>query len=179
MTIVTALLGHTSQETAFIIADYPFGFKLRCRMRCWLETHPKKGVRFMTQTTNPKAAGGVWNKPKASTYACVAGGMYLDENGHVQWTNVNEYTNAEKALEFAKAFGDSSDRALLTWAKMKAKFSEGLLSGRVVHTINGVHKPLTETEKAEHEKDARAWGEVVAVLTSKTDGQTLTSEVSA
>ena len=28
---------HISPETAYVIDDYPYGFRLRCRIRYWLE----------------------------------------------------------------------------------------------------------------------------------------------
>ncbi|MGH3986847.1 MAG: hypothetical protein ACRDTZ_05960 [Pseudonocardiaceae bacterium] len=84
---VQVLNGHTGRETAYLVEDYPYSFKLRCKIRYWIET-ASKGVakgqrRFMAQTTNPKRPGEVWNTPKASTYSPVAV-MYLDEVGHVQ-----------------------------------------------------------------------------------------------
>ncbi len=82
------LTGHTSPETAFVVDDYPYGFRLRCQIRYWLEHCPKKGTRFCSQTTNPKVLGTVWNKPKKSTY-CMTGVMFADEKGHVQWTTAN------------------------------------------------------------------------------------------
>ena len=78
---------HISSETAYVVEDYPYGFRLRCRMRYWLEVHPKRGVRLMSQTSNPKKPGLVWNKPKASTYARFGGALYLDDEGHVQWAD--------------------------------------------------------------------------------------------
>ena len=64
--------GHTSAETAFVIDDYPYGFRLRCQRRVWVEQATKgtyKGFyRFVSQTTNPKKQGTVWNKPHAGTY---------------------------------------------------------------------------------------------------------------
>src|SRR6516165_4444148 len=61
------LSGHISPETAYVVEDYPYGLRLRCRIRYWLEHTPKRGFRFWSQTTNPKR-GNIWNKPKASTY---------------------------------------------------------------------------------------------------------------
>ena len=77
-----ALHGHDSQETAYIVDDYPYGFRLRCKIRYWIETKKGQGQRFCSQTTNPKAQGEVWNKPKKGTYSVVMG-MFLDENNHV------------------------------------------------------------------------------------------------
>lgn len=78
------LEGHVSPETAYVVDDYPYGFRLRCKIRYWLEHKPGHGVRLVSQTTNPKRPGEIWNKPKASTYCTFSGCMYLDDNGHVQ-----------------------------------------------------------------------------------------------
>jgi hypothetical protein len=43
------------------------------------------GTRLMSQTTNPKVAGEVWNKPKGSTYASGLAVLFLDAQGHLSW----------------------------------------------------------------------------------------------
>ena len=93
MEVKQILSGHVSPETAYVVADYPYGFRLRCQIRYWLEYKPKQGVRLVSQTTNPKR-GDVWNKPKASTYCRFGGCMFLDENDHVQWSGLTEYGDA-------------------------------------------------------------------------------------
>jgi hypothetical protein len=84
---VKVLNGHTAPESAFVVEDYPYGFRLRCKIRFWIETATKgtkKGQqRVVSQTTNPKAAGEVWNKPKFSVYHGMAI-LLLDDQGHVQ-----------------------------------------------------------------------------------------------
>jgi len=77
------LAGHTSPETAFVVDDYPYGFRLRCKIRYWLETKKGHGQRFMSQTTNPKRAEEFWNKPKAGTYHVIAVMVRDESNGHV------------------------------------------------------------------------------------------------
>ena len=96
------LTGHVSPETAYVVEDYPYGFRLRCQIRYWLEHDARRGFRFVSQTTNPKR-GNVWNKPKASTYCKFGGCMLLDEAGHVTWTGLSEYCNGAEA----KAWSDS------------------------------------------------------------------------
>lgn len=91
----TLLKGHVSPETAYLVEDYPYG-GLRCKMRYWLEYSKTFGVRLMSQTTNPRK-GGIWNKPKASTYGRYGGVMFLDEKGHVQWSYLHEYMDAKEA----------------------------------------------------------------------------------
>jgi hypothetical protein len=110
MTIAKILTGHVSPETAFVVADYPYGFRLRCQMRYWLDVS-KHGVRMMTQTSNPKASGLVWNNPKASTYCRFAGAMYLDENGHVQWSGLTEYTDGAEASAWRDTYGEGCPEA--------------------------------------------------------------------
>ena len=102
------LSGHTSPETAYVVEDYPYGFRLRCRIRYWLEHRPKFGFRLMSQTTNPKRLGEPWNKPKGSTY-CHFGVMILDDKGHVTWSGIHA--------------GYADSRELQDWLN---NYSEGL-----------------------------------------------------
>ena len=99
------LSGHISPETAYLVEDYPYGFRLRCKIRYWIEYKAKKGFRFVSQTTNPKRPGEVWNKPKASTYSLFGGAMFLDENEHVQWSGLSEYSSGAEAKAWAEKFG--------------------------------------------------------------------------
>jgi hypothetical protein len=99
------LTGHTSPETAFVVEDYPYGFRLRCTIRYWLEFTPKRGFRFCSQTTNPKR-GSIWNKPKAGTYSRFGGAMYLDEQGHVQWSGLSEYCSGAEASAWQERYGE-------------------------------------------------------------------------
>lgn len=90
------LSGHVSPETAYLVPDYPYGYRLRCKIRYWLESNAN-GTRLWSQTSNPKREGLVWNKPKATTYAMFAGCMYLDENEHVAWSGLTNYTTSAEA----------------------------------------------------------------------------------
>jgi hypothetical protein len=110
--VVEALKGHVSMETAYLVKDYPYGFRLRCQIKYWLEFKKGKGFRFVSQTSNPKAeagngspAGTVWNKPKASTYTENAAFMFLDSNGHVQWHGLGIYADAAESRAFLEAYG--------------------------------------------------------------------------
>jgi len=99
------LQGHTTAETAYVVDDYPYGFRLRCKIRYWLEYAPKKGFRLCSQTTNPKLAYEKWNAPKKSTYLLLAV-MGLDEEGHVSWTGVSPYEYS-KLVAFGEAYSAS------------------------------------------------------------------------
>ncbi len=95
----TPLAGHTSPETAYVVQDYPYGFRLRCKIRYWVET-TKHGQRVVSQTTNPKVNGEVWNKPKASTYSNIRVLYLEDSTGHVQNMALNFYANLQQIADF-------------------------------------------------------------------------------
>lgn len=162
----TPLYGHTSAESAYQIADYPYGFRLRCQMRVWLERKPGHGFRMVTQTTNPKA-GDRWNKPKAGTYCDLAACLYLDSEGHIQWTGLGFYSDAHQVKRFAERFpGIAPDmRATLrVWCGKKAAFARGCLEGKVTMTVNDKVVPWTEADDARHRAELAAWLEAAALL---------------
>jgi hypothetical protein len=101
------LTGHISPETAYVVEDYPYGFKLRCKIRYWLECDPRRGFRFCSQTTNPKKSVETWNAPKKSTYTML-GVMGTNEEGQVTWTGCSIY-DFDKLEEFGKEYASSFD----------------------------------------------------------------------
>ena len=139
--IKSILSGHVSPETAFVVNDYPYGFTLRCKIRYWLESSPNKGVRFVSQTTNPKR-GDTWNKPKASTYCRFGGAMYLDENNHVCWLGVSEYDSTQNLIDFKNNFGAGIPVDFVphfeSWLAKKIEFNNLKATGTVFITVNGV-----------------------------------------
>jgi len=90
---------HTSPETAYVVQDYPWGFRLKTTIRYWVETKKSKngGQRFASQTINPKT--GLWCKPKYSTYSPIML-MYLDENDYVQYTSLGHHSGTEVIENF-------------------------------------------------------------------------------
>jgi len=112
------LQGHTTIETAYVVNDYPYGFRLRCKIRYWLEYAKGRGFRLCSQTTNPKRPGEVWNAPKKSTYSMLAV-MGLNDEGHVTWTGCSIY-DFDKLADFEKLYGalfDDIQRGVFTAAK--------------------------------------------------------------
>lgn len=91
------LYNHTNQETAYVVNDYPWGFRLRTTIRYWIESKKGKGQRFCSQTINPKT--GLWCKPKYSTYNDIVV-MYLNEINHIYTTHINKHTNENYIKEF-------------------------------------------------------------------------------
>ena len=109
------LSGHVSPETAYVVADYPYGFRLRCQIRFWLEFKKGHGFRFVSQTTNPKRPGTVWNTPKASVYADVLV-MVLDDDGRVTYRTLSAGWSDEAAI----AAFERDHAAALTDARKEA-----------------------------------------------------------
>jgi hypothetical protein len=123
------LKGHSTPETAFVVEDYPYGFTLRCKIRYWLEEN-KRGARFVSQTTNPKKAGEVWNKPKASTYCLIAGVMLLDENEHCKWAGLTEYSDLAESEAWYNTYkdglSDMGKASIELWIEGKRRYEAAL-----------------------------------------------------
>lgn len=100
------LAGHESPETAYLVDDYPYGYTLRCKIRYWVEFKPKFGFRLVSQTTNPRAQGEVWNKPKAGTYHFLAV-LCLNHQGHATVSAINSpyYGGEDLAADFERVHG--------------------------------------------------------------------------
>jgi len=160
------LYGHTDPNSAYVVDDYPYGFKLRTQAKFWLEFNSGKGYRFLSQTMDPKT--GRWNKPKASTYLKFAGAMYLDEKGHVQWTGLGEYSEAAQMSEFLSDFPGADTTILKKFVPMKVKLYEKLLeanaNGSSGFTINGVVQPATEADVGRNRKSLEEWTDVMKKL---------------
>ena len=156
------LYGHTSEATAYVVADYPYGFRERTQIRYWLEHKPKRGWRFVSQTMNPKTAK--WNKPKASTYADWGAAMYLDEKGHVQWTGVGPYTDEAQFIAFVQTFPGADMRELKKVVPAKKRLLEDLLSGKRFFTVNGVRQTPSETDMKRWQRELGVWEEISAVV---------------
>ncbi len=153
------LHGHISQSTAFVVPEYPWGFRMRTAARFWIEAHPKRGFRVVQQTQDPRS--GRWCKPKAGTYSKLAASMYLDDAGHVQWSSLDEYSTAEDVARFVASFPGAITDRILVWCVAKAAFYKASASGKVRWTINGVPQDPTEAEQVRDEAKALAWSDLI------------------
>ena len=152
------LYGHTSEASAYLVDDYPYGFRERTQIRYWLEAKPKKGWRLVSQTMNPKT--NRWNKPKASTYIEWGAAMYLDDKGHVHWDGVGPYSDEQKILAFVTTFPGADLRELRKVVPAKLRFLRALLSGEVFMTVNKVRQARSEYENEETRRDIEVWEEI-------------------
>lgn len=122
------LKGHVSPETAYLVEDYPYGFRLRCKIRYWLEWKPRLGFRLMTQTLNPK--NNRWNNAKAATYAKFGAALYLNDEGHVRVSVLTEYCNGAEA----KAWSDQWRHTIENKAALATL--DAWVAGKVAYDAN-------------------------------------------
>jgi len=157
------LYGHTSEDSAYVVADYPYGFHKRTQIKYWLEgPKPKKGWRFVSQTMNPKTQR--WNKPKASTYLEWGAAMYLDDKGHVHWDGVGVYSDDQKILAFVRTFPGAKMTELRKVVPAKQRFLKEMIEGKRFWTINDVKKPLTEADIERLQSEMAVWEEIGALI---------------
>lgn len=159
---MTPLYGHTSPETAYLVADYPYGFKLRCKMRCWLEYKPNKGFRFCTQTTNPKVPYEKWNAIKQSTYCRIAGNMFLDDDNHVHWSGVSEYSEPKEVSDFLEKFPQTDLTELKPWIILKIQYYRALRDGKIPNRY--------QTSSEEMTKNLEEWTAIESKMEGITNG---------
>jgi hypothetical protein len=157
--VVKPLYGHTNETTAYVVDDYPYGFRLRTQIRYWLEYSSSKGWRLVSQTLNPK--NQQWNAPKKSTYLEWAGAMYLDEQGHVAWTGLGRYSSAEEFLEFVGNFPQADLSIVKKVAAAKIRHVSQMISGEKVFTVNNVPRPPSESDKQRYSKEIEIWEKVL------------------
>jgi len=156
------LYNHTSLGTAYLVDDYPYGRTARCRIRYWIESDPKKGFRFVSQTERPGTSH--WNAPKKSTYHAFGACMYLDEKGHVQVRGLSAYSTAEETLAFVRDFPGAELSRIRQWVTAKAAYVQGCLDGRIVVRINGEVRPWTEADQERHRAELAIWRHVERLL---------------
>lgn len=158
------MFGHTSEETAFVVDDYPYGRRIRTQIRYWIET-TKHGDRMCSQTLNPKT--GRWNKPKKSTYSPVGFLFREPDTGYIRWVGLRIHADADTLAEWmpvVKEHGTSLQRAqfahIAALSKVYAKVTWTVSEGK-----------QTEEEAAEQDRIKRTIGRAVAVETHRTLGE--------
>lgn len=155
------LKGHVSPETAIVVEDYPYGFRLRCRMRYWLEYQPKKGFRRWSQTTNPKVTVSVtptsnvlrhpWNKPKASVYTYGLEVLVRDAaNGYIsdqaiRFDNCTASELANRLEQWRDALPEQAIRDAETFVRIKTRYEE--LKGQGVDYRDASRQAIWEEAK--------------------------------
>ena len=95
------LTDHTSSENAYMVENYPYGFKKTLK-RYWIESKNKFGQRLCTQTLNPKT--GNWNNVKKGTYSSLILLTLNPENNHVVTKGLNNYSDIKEITNFENEY---------------------------------------------------------------------------
>lgn len=161
------LLGHTSEATAYVVDDYPYG-RQRTQIRYWIESKPKHGDRSMAQTLNPK--NGRWNKPKPSTYSAVLV-MYLEpqEDGRefVKFHGLGLWKTTEEAEAFIALVGVDNLNEV-----QRAQLAGVIGLNKVMESVTFTVREggFTAEEQAEQDRIKRTINRGVAVESAKALG---------
>ena len=111
-------------DNPLVVDDYPYGFRLRTKIRYWVETKKGKGQRFVSQTLNPKT--GRWNAPKPSTYSDIMV-VYIDKtNGYVTHATLS-FSDGEAEL---KEFLDVFETILTVYQKARIRVFKAIIETR-------------------------------------------------
>lgn len=162
-TTETALFGHTSSDTARVVDDYPYG-RRRTQIRYWIETSPRHGDRFVSQTLNPST--GRWNNPKSSTYMPVMA-MFVDDKGHVTRTGLGTWAAEEEISAFMAVAGEHLN------SLQRSQVATVIGLNRAFKGVEFVCRtgPVTDAEAAEHAEAERYLARAVAVETAKAEDE--------
>jgi hypothetical protein len=158
------IYNHNSEDSAYVVDSYPYGFKDRCIAKFWLESN-KKGFRLVMRTRNPK--NGVWNKPKKSVYASITACMYLDDENKVNWKNITEYSSDKDVLSFIENFPEADMTNIFVFASLKCRMIKNLLDRKLVFTINGEKRDLSDDDFANYQKELAGWRACANALLTK------------
>lgn len=152
ITPANALHGHTDETTAFVVEDYPYGFRLRTQIRYWIET-TKHGDRHCAQTMNPKT--GRWNKPKKSTYSAVMC-LWVDGNDddHVKPASISAYDdpNRDGTREWWATFLAAMDGHLSDMQKDRIAEIRGMAEAMKDVTFSVHEGRMTDEDRREQAK---------------------------
>lgn len=99
---INQILGCTSPETAYVVDNFLYGFRLRTQIRYWIETREDCGQRFCHQTLNPKT--GVWDNPRYGAYNPVTVFVRYISNGHVVPEALSICATKEEVSSFREMF---------------------------------------------------------------------------
>ena len=127
MTVIKQLLGHDTPETAFMVLNYPWGFRMKTKRRYWIET-TKRGQRAIYQTMDPRTER--WCKPKKGTYSDIMF-MYLNEEEHVKFDGITRGGYEERLKAFLEKSGcehrrDDVLKVLLIPTEFPERFSSAI-----------------------------------------------------
>lgn len=147
---MTPLYNHTSFETSYLVPDYPYGRKVRCEIRFWIEFKESKGYRFCHKTKNPKTDSWDTNAQKNSNYYTLAMCLYLDEKDYVTYSALTEWSKPTDIKAFVENFPEAVTDRLRNYVKQHKAYS----------SVMAKKLNLSEDEKAKYLVEAASYAEI-------------------
>jgi hypothetical protein len=117
---IKQIVGADSLATAYVVGNYPYGFKLKTDKYYYVDSDPKKGQRLVEVTKNPKT--GLLNKPVKATYKDLVVLYLAEDTGYVTFDVLSAYASVEQIEAFeAKGYLLTKDQADTVKVKLIAK----------------------------------------------------------
>jgi hypothetical protein len=138
-------------DTAIEVDNYPWGFRLKTKVRYWIESN-NKGDRFVKQTLNPKT--NEWCKPKKSTYSNVMVMTRKQENDKtfISYEQISNFSNIKEVSLFENIHKNHlTDRQLKQICKLKS--FHGVMEDVKIEFVNIASMTKEEQEKHHRLKD--------------------------
>jgi len=136
------------KDNPIIIDDYPYGFRLRTKIKYYMEEN-NKGTRLISQTLNPKT--NEWNKPKASNYDEVSIIVKEKETGHISHLGLSFYDNVSENIPLLKECFDILTERQLEKLKhwIKIMYTNCFITCKV-ETITNENEERLKQEEEKH-----------------------------
>jgi hypothetical protein len=129
----------TVPPNAHITADYPDGFRIRCKRADWIE-RTRYGVRWVHATSDERHdRPDFWRKPKAAQYQAIMVLYVIDdpaheEYGHIRCDAVSPYTWAKELATFRSRWEQHLSPAQLAILDSLERVQEAMSKRKVVIT---------------------------------------------
>jgi hypothetical protein len=93
--------------------------------------------------------------------------MYLDDENKVNWEQITEYSNEKTVLSFIENFPNADMTNLFVFVSIKCRTIQNLLDGKLVFTINGEKKNLSNDDLVNYQKELEGWRACANALMAK------------
>lgn len=138
-------------DTAIEVNNYPWGFRLKTKVRYWIESN-NKGDRFIKQTLNPKT--NKWCNPKKSTYSnvMVMTNKEEDNKTFISYEQISNFSDIKEVSLFENTHKNHlTDRQQKQICKLKS--FHAVMEDVKIEFVNTTSMTKQEQEKHDKEQD--------------------------
>ncbi len=148
---IELLTPQPTETQPYVIGGYPWGFRLKCNVRYWIET-TKNGQREVMQTQDPRS--GRWCNPKKSTYSEIVILYKLKANGHIGSYHFGiAYSDEENLTNFLTLMPETF---LSAEQQKTVNLARAIFKARKHLTFSIVENPALEQQAEINKHDAEA-----------------------